>query len=137
MRKWLGAATLAAGDMPANQQVLTCYDGTYWEVMTIGNAPGGTVYPGAGIANSTGSEWGTSYGTSGTGSTVALTNDPTFTGTATMGTAAITTLSGAPNFSGAATGQTASTTDDSTKLATTAFVKNQGYLGSGSVAGGI
>ena len=137
VRKWLGAATLAAGDMPANQQVLTCYDGTYWEVMTIGNAPGGTVYPGAGIANSTGSEWGTSYGTSGTGSTVALTNDPTFTGTATMGTAAITTLSGAPNFSGAATGQTASTTDDSTKLATTAFVKNQGYLGSGSVAGGI
>ena len=136
VRKWLGAATLAAGDMPANQQVLACYDGTYWEVMTIGNAPAGAVYPGAGIANSTGSAWGTSYGTSGTGSTVALTNGPTFTGTATMATVAITTLSGAPNFSGAATGQTASTADDSTKLATTAFVKNQGYLASGSAAGG-
>src|SRR5208283_2365120 len=136
VRKWLGAATLAAGDMPANQQVVTCYDGTDWEVSTIGNAPGGTVYPSAGIANSTGAAWGTSYGTSGTGSTVALTNDPTFTGTATLATAAITTLTGAPNFSGAATGQTASTTDDSTKLATTAFVKNQGYLASGATAGG-
>src|SRR5208282_3770463 len=136
VRKWLGAATLAAGDMPANQQVVTCYDGTDWEVSTIGNAPGGTVYPSAGIANSTGAAWGTSYGTSGTGSTVALTNDPTFTGTATLATAAVTTLSGTPNFSGAATGQTASTTDDSTKLATTAFVKNQGYLASGATAGG-
>src|SRR5208282_1716052 len=55
---------------------------------------------------------------------------PTFTGTATIPTAAVTTLSGTPNFSGAATG------DDSTKLATTAFMKNQGYLASGSAAGG-
>jgi len=40
-----------------------------------------SVYPGAGIANSTGSAWGTSYTTSGTGTVVALTASPTFTGT--------------------------------------------------------
>lgn len=40
---------------------------------------GPTVYPGAGIANSTGSAWGTSYTTSGTGTVVALTNTPTLT----------------------------------------------------------
>lgn len=37
-------------------------------------------YPGAGIPNSTGTAWGTSYGVSGTGN-VALTDSPTFTGT--------------------------------------------------------
>jgi hypothetical protein len=161
VRKWLGASTLAAGDMPANQQVVACYDGTYWEMMTIGNAPGGTVYPGAGVANSTGSAWGTSYSVAGSGaglvtgptsattaghvvteqgttgqiqdsgtalSSLAPLASPTFTGTVTIPTAAITTLSGAPNFSGAATGQTASTSDNSTKLATTAYVQNQGYV---------
>ncbi|MDD3662655.1 MAG: hypothetical protein PHT84_02200 [Candidatus Pacebacteria bacterium] len=37
------------------------------------------VYPGAGIPNSTGSAWGTSYTTSGSGTTLALTTTPTFT----------------------------------------------------------
>lgn len=36
-------------------------------------------YPGAGIANSTGSAWGTSYTTSGSGTVVALNNTPTLT----------------------------------------------------------
>ena len=57
---------------------------------------------------------------------------PTFTGTATIPTAAVTTFSGTPNFSGAATGQTAATSDNSTKLATTAYVQNQGYVTSSS-----
>ena len=39
---------------------------------------GGMTYPGAGIANSTGSAWGTSYTTSGTGTVVALATSPTF-----------------------------------------------------------
>ena len=43
---------------------------------------GPTVYPGAGIPVSTGSSWGSSYSTSGSGS-VALTNSPAFTGTPT------------------------------------------------------
>ncbi len=165
VRKWLGASTLAAGDMPANQQVLTCYDGTYWEVMTIGNTPGGMVYPGSGVANSTGSAWGTSYSVAGAGaglvtgptsattaghvvteqgttgqiqdsgtalSSLAPLASPTFTGTVTIPTAAVTTFSGTPNFSGAATGQTASTGDNSTNLATTAYVQNQGYVTSSS-----
>ena len=42
-------------------------------------AAGPTVYPGAGIANSTGSAWGTSYTTSGSGTVVALNNTPTLT----------------------------------------------------------
>jgi hypothetical protein len=36
------------------------------------------VYPSAGIPNSTGSAWGTSYTTSGSGTVVALTSNPTF-----------------------------------------------------------
>jgi hypothetical protein len=40
---------------------------------------GPTVYPGAGIPNSTGSAWGTSYTTSGSGTVVALNNTPTLT----------------------------------------------------------
>ena len=43
IRKWLGAATLAAGDLPANTPVWMMYDGTFWEIMTIGNAPAGGV----------------------------------------------------------------------------------------------
>jgi hypothetical protein len=39
VRKWLGASVLASGDMPANETVLMCFDGTYWEPSTIGNTP--------------------------------------------------------------------------------------------------
>ncbi len=42
-------------------------------------------YPGAGIPNSTGSAWGASYGTTGTGS-VVLSASPTLTGTVTAAT---------------------------------------------------
>ena len=52
-------------------------NGTTWT-----SAPpsgGGMVYPAAGIANSTGSAWGTSYTTSGSGTVVALNNTPTLT----------------------------------------------------------
>ncbi len=45
---------------------------------------GGMVYPGAGIPNSTGSAWGASYNTSGTGTTLALTASPVFTGSPTV-----------------------------------------------------
>lgn len=48
--------------------------GTY-PSFTITNS-GVTVYPGAGIANSTGTAWGTSYTTSGSGTVVALTTAP-------------------------------------------------------------
>jgi len=50
-------------------------NGTAW----TSTAPTAQTYPGAGIANSTGSAWGTSYTTSGSGTVVALNNTPTLT----------------------------------------------------------
>jgi len=59
-------------------------------------------YPGAGIANSTGSAWGTSYTTTGSGTVVALATSPTFVtpilGTPTSGVA--TNLTGLPLSTG-------------------------------------
>lgn len=43
------------------------------------SATSNMVYPGAGIANSTGTSWGTSYSTTGSGTVVALATSPTFT----------------------------------------------------------
>jgi collagen type VII alpha len=57
--------------------------------ISIANASPMT-YPGAGIPNSTGSAWGTSYSTTGSGTVVALATSPSFTtpilGTPTSGT---------------------------------------------------
>jgi hypothetical protein len=100
---------------------------------TIG-ALASQAFPGSGIVNSTGSAWGASYSTSGTGITLALTAAPTFTGTTTLATVAVTTFSGTPNFSGAATGQTAATADNSTKLATTAYVQAQAAIAAATYA---
>ncbi len=69
------------------------------EVITYTNA---TIYPGAGIPNSTGTAWGTSYTTSGSGTVVALTTSPSFTtpllGTPTSGT--LTNCTGLPVSTG-------------------------------------
>jgi len=46
---------------------------------------GSMVYPAAGIANSTGTAWGTSYSTTGSGTSVVLASSPTITGTITFG----------------------------------------------------
>jgi len=54
----------------------TTYNGS--AAITINAASSAQVYPGAGIANSTGSAWGTSYTTSGSGTVVALATSPTF-----------------------------------------------------------
>lgn len=48
--------------------------------ITIAATGGGMVYPGAGIPNSTGSAWGTSYSTTGSGTVVALATSPTVSG---------------------------------------------------------
>lgn len=56
-------------------------------------APASMVYPGAGIAVSTGSAWGTSYSVSGSGN-VALTTSPAFT-TPDLGTPSAATLTNA------------------------------------------
>jgi len=70
-------------------------DNTFKCQLTSGAScmPSSMVYPAAGIPNSTGSAWGTSYNTSGTGTTVALTASPVFTGSPTVpGYAATGTL---------------------------------------------
>jgi len=55
----------------------TTYNGS--AAITINAASSAQVYPGAGIANSTGSAWGTSYTTSGSGTVVALATSATLT----------------------------------------------------------
>ena len=78
------------------------------------SSTGSMVYPSVGIANSTGSAWGTSYTTSGSGTVVALTTSPSFTtpvlGTPTSGTLTNCTgyttanLSGSINLTSQVTG---------------------------------
>jgi hypothetical protein len=69
-----------------------------WPNQTINaTGGGGMTYPGAGIANSTGSAWGTSYTTSGTGTVLALTTSPTFT-TPALGTPSSATLTNATDL---------------------------------------
>ena len=65
----------------------TTYNGS--AAITINATVPAQVYPGAGIPNSTGSAWGTSYSTTGSGTVVALATSPSFTtpilGTPTSG----------------------------------------------------
>jgi hypothetical protein len=67
----------------------TTYNGS--AAITINATVPSQVYPGAGIANSTGSAWGTSYSTSGSGTVVALTTSPSFT-TPSLGVATGTSV---------------------------------------------
>ena len=73
----------------------TTYNGS--AAITINNS-GVAVYPGAGIPNSTGSAWGTSYTTTGSGTVLALATSPSFTtpvlGTPTSGTLSNCTVDG-------------------------------------------
>jgi len=67
----------------------TTYNGS--AAITINATGAAQVYPGAGIANSTGSAWGTSYSTTGSGTVVALATSPTFV-TPILGTPTSVTL---------------------------------------------
>jgi hypothetical protein len=70
-----GAGVAAGG---TTGQVLAKASTTDYDTTWVTSA--GMVYPAAGIPNSTGSAWGTSYGVTGTGS-VVLSNSPTIAGT--------------------------------------------------------
>lgn len=83
---------LAAG---TNTNILTMVGG----VPAWAAAPSSMVYPGAGIPNSTGSAWGTSYSTTGTGTVVALATSPSFT-TPAIGVATGTSLAATGSVSG-------------------------------------
>ena len=75
--------------------------------ITITNT-GPDSFPGVGIAYSTGTAWGTSYSTSGTGTVVALSANPALTGTPTAPTATVGT--------------------NTTQIATTAFVTATSFV---------
>lgn len=85
-----------------------------WPNQTINSTGGGSgmVYPGAGIPNSTGSAWGTSYSTTGSGTVVALATSaalttPVITGgsidNATIGSTTRSTIAGTTELIGPAT----------------------------------
>ena len=114
-------------------------------------ASSSTVYPGAGIANSTGSAWGTSYSTTGSGTVVALATSPSFTtpqlGTPSSGT--LTNCTGLPLNTGvtgtlpAANGGTAQsswTTGDLLYASATNTLSKRGIGSNGqvlTVSGGV
>jgi hypothetical protein len=56
------------------------------------------VYPGAGIANSTGTAWGTSYTTTGSGTVVALATSPSLTTLISTGTREVKATISASNI---------------------------------------
>jgi hypothetical protein len=92
----LGA--IGVGSTPAfgtSGQVLTSAGSTAAPAWTT---PTAQTYPGSGIPNSTGSAWGTSYSTTGSGTVVALATSPSFTtpllGTPTSGTLSNCTVDG-------------------------------------------
>jgi hypothetical protein len=70
----------------------TTYNGS--AAITINATGAAQVYPAAGIANSTGTAWGTSYSTTGSGTVVALATSPTFV-TPVLGTPTSVTLTNA------------------------------------------
>lgn len=89
VKKWQGASALALGDLPANTPVLMTYDGTNWEVASIGNAPSG----GGGVTSVGGtapvaSSGGTTPSISITGAAgqVLAGAGPAFTATPALGT---------------------------------------------------
>jgi hypothetical protein len=74
--------------VPAGKSMILFNTGTnVTEAVTYTNS---LVYPGAGIPNSTGTAWGTSYTTSGSGTVVALATSPTLT-TPTLTSPTLTT----------------------------------------------
>lgn len=86
--------TLSKLSAGTNGQVLTLSAGVpAWSTSS------GMVYPGAGIPNSNGSAWGTSYSTTGSGTVVALATSPSFT-TPTLGVASATSVAATGAVSG-------------------------------------
>lgn len=111
----------------------TTYNGS--AAITINATVPSQVYPGAGIANSTGSAWGTSYSTTGTGTVVALATSPSFT-TPALGTPSAAVLTNATGLP-VSTGISGLGTGVATALAVNvgsagAFVTNGGALGTPS-----
>lgn len=107
-----------------------------WPNQTVNATGGSTVYPGAGIANSTGSAWGTSYSTTGTGTVLALATSPTLVtpvlGTPTSGdfsTGTFTWPTFNQNTSGTAAGLSATLAVTSGGTGQTTYTDGQLLIG--------
>jgi len=109
-------ANLTAGTN-INFSVGTTYNGS--SAITISATGAAQVYPGAGIANSTGTAWGTSYTTTGTGTVVALATSPTLV-TPTIGVASATSVNKVA-ITAPATSATLTLADGSTLATSGAF----------------
>lgn len=111
-----------------------------WPNQTINSSGGGSMtYPGAGIANSTGSAWGTSYSTTGTGTVLALATSPTLVtpalGTPTSGDFSTGTFTW-PTFNQNTTGTAANITASSNSTLTTlSALSLPGSQVSGNISG--
>ncbi len=110
-----------------------------WPNQTIAASGAAQVYPGAGIANSTGSAWGTSYSTTGSGTVVALATSPTFVtpvlGTPTSGDFSSGTFTW-PTFNQNTTGTAANITATTNSTITTlSFLSLPGSQVSGNISG--
>jgi hypothetical protein len=106
VRKWLGSSTLASGDLAANIPELLTWDGSYWEVYTIGNVPSGG---GSGTVSNCSTLGGVAYYAA-TGTTVScLTNAVLSAGQLALGVAGTTqgTITLAGSSSGVVTIQPA------------------------------
>jgi len=107
----LGGAVNLAGPNTAATTTFTlpAADGTSGQFLSTNGSgtlsfasPSAQTYPGAGIANSTGSAWGTSYTTTGTGTVLALATSPVLV-TPNLGTpsaAVLTSATGLPLTTG-------------------------------------
>jgi hypothetical protein len=103
-------------------------------------AGGGMVYPSAGIPNSTGSAWGTSYTTSGTGTIVSLADSPSLTGAVTIGSTTGTSTLILGQSTGAqtvniATGVTAAATTKAINIGTAGNASSSTNIAIGSATG--
>jgi hypothetical protein len=126
VRKWLGASVLALGDMPANVTVLMCFDGTYWEPSTIGNAPSGG--GGSAFSSLTGGTNSTASMVVGTGASLAP------SGSGTIQATALATVGGLPSQTNATfvanvSGGSASPTAASLPTTANALVKTNNANG--------